>query len=196
MTIESEWRTRARGRSLATDAHGLTRNRKTRMDSRRTRGTHRTGIWDRMYWMGGNTLGSTRVSRVRFGVPPNCVTKDALNAKKCRQGKNLVGKRCVIRIRSLSFAFGPTSVRLLPGRIIRFRSPRFAYNFFMHDTESRKGSTFAKAMVGRWQFLPGGGERRRAPECATANSPEYVTLAGLIHRDSPQYVTKKICLPR
>ena len=59
------------------------------------------------------------------------------------------------------------------------------------------GPAFAKAMAGRdakgRQLLPGGGERRSAPEYVTANSPEYAALAGLIHRDSPQYVTKKIC---
>ena len=46
--------------------------------------------------------------------------------------------------------------------------------------------------AGSRQFLPGGGVLRRAPECVTAISPEYAALAGLIHRDSSQYVTKKI----
>ena len=41
-----------------------------------------------------------------------------------------------------------------------------------------------------------GDESRRAPEYVTANSPEYATLEGLFHRDSPQYVTKKIMCDR
>ena len=66
------------------------------------------------------------------------------------------------------------------------------------------GSSFAKATVGDGQILPVGarfgsrhgkstGIRRLASRCVMANSPEYVTLEGPIHRDSPQYVTKKIC---
>ena len=47
--------------------------------------------------------------------------------------------------------------------------------------------------AGSRQFLPDSDGLRRAPECVTANSPEYATLAGLFHRDSPEYVTKKMC---
>ena len=53
------------------------------------------------------------------------------------------------------------------------------------------------AIAGRGrQLLPGGDELRRAPECVTTKTPEYATLEGLIHRDSSEYVTKKImCAP-
>ena len=55
-------------------------------------------------------------------------------------------------------------------------------------------------MASQWrrsrQFLPSRGELRRASQCVTAKTPEYVTLEGLKHRDSPQYVTKNkyVCL--
>ena len=134
-------------------------------------------------------------------------TKSAKNAQSCRHGKNRSESESSIRIHPLSFGYGRTSVRLPPGRIIRFRSHTsayirlhplsFAYDFlFMHEAESGRTPAFAKAMAGRGKFLPGGDESRRAPECVTANSPECVTLAGLKHRDSPEYVTKKIMSDR
>ena len=125
-----------------------------------------------------------------------------------------VGKRTVIRFHPLSFAFGPTNVRLLPvgsSAYIRIRSPSFAYvriQFFYlwktsrvgkagfrRDAESNPpeaGATRRNGGVWGRQILPGGGGLRRAPECVMANSPEYATLEGLKHRDSPEYVTKKI----
>ena len=107
-----------------------------------------------------------------------------------KTGQISVGIELAIRFRSPAFAFGGTGIRLHPGRIVRIRSLTFAFIrlysltifLFMDDLESGKGR----------QFLPGGDGLRRAPECVTANSPEYATLKGLKHRDSPQYVTKKI----
>ena len=64
----------------------------------------------------------------------------------------------------------------------RIKAATVAYNFFKKGIESRKSG----------KFLPVGDELRRVPECVTANSPEYAALEGLKHRDSPQYVTKKI----
>ena len=100
-------------------------------------------------------------------------------------------KRCGHPLSFACVRLGRTSVRLLPGQIVRFRSHTSAFVrirslmiflFIMNETTS--GHTR--------QLLPGRDVLRRAPECVTANSPEYVTLEGLIHRDSPEYVTKKI----
>ena len=114
-------------------------------------------------------------------------------------GQKWVGKRFGHPLSSAFVRFGRYERPLTSGwdhsysfAYIRFRSLPFAYNFFIYETEGRNCPTFAKPMVGRRKFLPGGDERWHAPECVTANSPEYVTLEGLIHRDSSQYVTKKI----
>ena len=160
-----------------------TRKTKSRIDARRTRGTCRTGILDRMNRMGRMDCedGIRSLRRVDFTQS----RKDA-KAQRCSRGKNGSESGLAIRFHPLSFAFGPTSIRLRPGQIIRLRSHTFAFVrlrsltifLFMNDIESEKGR----------KFLPGWW---RAPECVTANSPEYAALAGLKHRDSPQYVTKK-----
>ena len=135
MTIESELKMGVRSRSLATDAHGLTRKTEARIGSRRTRETHRTGILDRMNRMGGNTLGSTiarpeGLSRVQFGVPPNCVTKDALNAKKCRHGKNRSESgpaSAYVRLRSLTAVRASAYRRFESFAFVRIRSLTSAF---------------------------------------------------------------------
>ena len=90
--------------------------------------------------------------------------------------RSLSARRASAYVRVGSFAF--VRMRSLTSAFVRIRS----HTIFLFMCETQSGQTR--------QFLPGGGELRRAPECVTANSPEYATLEGLIHRDSPQYVTK------
>ena len=80
-----------------------------------------------------------------------------------------------------SFSFAYVRIRSHTSAFVRLRSLKI----FLFTDEAESGRTR--------QLLPGGGELRRAPECVTANSSEYAALAGLFHRDSPEYVTKKIC---
>ena len=63
-----------------------------------------------------------------------------------------------------------------------------------------KASASAKAMadklVGRGNFcrvVAHAGIRRLTSQVTPGKTPEYATLEGLKHRDSPQYVAKKIC---
>ena len=141
-----------------------------------------------------NTPGSTRVSRVQFGVPPNCVTKNA----RCRQGENrIAGCQSALR-----------------GGLWRIKAAIGAYDFFYGNAESGERPAFGgtdlpvgqrcsqlqkgrHAVGGTPTAARGtrallGTERWRAPQYVTTNSPECVTLEGLKHRDSPEYVAKKI----
>ena len=128
--------------------------------------------------------------------------KDA-KAQRGTQGKNRSEgelSSAFVRFRSVTGGRASAYVRVRSSAFVRIHPHSFAFVrlrffYFLYDTESGKGPPFAKAMVGKWQFLPGGGELRIAPRCVTAKTPEYAALAGLKHRDSPQYVTKKICLP-
>ena len=150
---------------------------------------------------GGNTLGSTiarpeGLSRVQFGVPPNCVTKNAKDADRAKTGRKAMRH-------PLSFAFvrfRPDDRPLTSGSdhppsfaYIRFRPLTFAYNFFIYGLRLvwDSGSACSACSAGGKAAIFAGWWR--APDCVTAKTPEYAALKGLFHRDSPQYVTKKKC---